>query len=185
MAGAVTTTAGASRPALGVGVLVFLVVLLVGYFALSTWDRLSTEEATLKKQLASVETDVRSATKAADAQARMRETATIYQERVQLNRQTAQMLQQVQRLPGYGDITVKRVEGMPLRDEDGFYRSGVSLQFRGNLSGVTRFLKDVEAARPTLKVERLTMTAATKENGAIEGQVVIAAFAVVLESKKA
>ena len=72
-----------------------------------------------------------------------------------------------------------RQENLPLRDDEDFYRSGVSMQYSGSLTGLHRFLQQVEEAKPQIKVERLSVTANAKDSRRVEGQIVLSAYAVV------
>jgi Tfp pilus assembly protein PilO len=142
-------------------------------------DGIAKDEATLKR----IASDLGDA---ADAKTRLKDlqqVARLNADAVSVSQQTAQMLHQVESLPGYKGLSIARIEGMPLREEDRFYRSAVSLQFSGTLGRLHQFLQDVEKQKPVLKVERISLAANGKDPSRLDGQMVISAYAVVLQKR--
>ena len=166
---------------LGVVLVLIVFLLVVGFPLLDRWDRLNKELKDTRGRITKVQTDLNDAVQARQSLARIQEQARLHPKAGTLNQQTAQMLEQLESLPGYRALSVRRLEGLPLREEEEFYRSGVTLQFEGTLEELHRFLFEVEAARPRLKVERLSLTTNAKGSSGIEGQMVITSYAVVLD----
>jgi Tfp pilus assembly protein PilO len=163
----------------GIGVLLIIIVVFAIMPLMDHWDRLNRELAEGRKQLQAIETGLEEQRAARTAREELAHKARIYSGPVLLNRQTAAMLHQVETLPGYRGLIVRRLEGLPLREETDFYRSSVSLQFSGSLRDVYQFMRAVEKAQPSLRVDRLTATTDPQNNSKIEGQMVISGFAVV------
>ena len=159
----------------------------VGFPAMGYWDRLNRREAEARQQLQAIQTRVEEAAAARASVEELRHNATLYPDRSELRRQSADMLQQVQQIPGYSELVVRRLEVLPPRREERYYQSGVSLQFGGSLAALHQFLQELEGAQPQLKVETLIVSADKEEHSRIDGQMVIHAFAVVTEkdSRKA
>jgi len=168
----------------GFGVAAILLYVLAVNPALDYWDRLNRDLTDWQKKLQAIQTGLDERVAAQKALKRLRETATVHEAPEHLNQQTAGMLQQVESLPGYGTLSVKRLEGMPLRLDTEFYRSAVTLQFSGSLRNLHQFLQQVETAKPALKVERLTLAANRDDSSRVEGQMVIAGYAVVMGKGK-
>ena len=164
-----------------VGAILFL--MLVGFPAKDKWDDVSAQVAHAEGSVQQIQDDLSAAANARMAIQKLRVTATVHPDVTSLNQQPARMLQEVQGLPAYRQISVARLEGLPLRQEDKIYRSAVSLQFNGGLAQIHQFLKEVDGAKPGLKVERLSLLQDAKEASQINGQMVIAGYAVVLKSK--
>jgi len=164
----------------GIAVGAIVALMVVGFPVMDYWDDLSKAQQDREKKYAAIQTGLDDAIASAKSMKDLRETAAIYPDRVALTQQTARMLQQVETIPGFRDIAVRRLEGMPLRDEQEYYRSGVSLQFNGSLGNLHRFLEGIESASPALKVERLTVTAQQNNTSRVEGQMVITGYAVVM-----
>jgi hypothetical protein len=167
----------------GLGVGLILVLMLVLFPVMDAWDGLSTRVVKAKAKLSDIETGVTAAAEASNKGASLRDKATVYPNRAEVNQQTARMLQRIEALPGYDKLSVRRLEGLPLRDEGSFFRTGVSMQFSGTLTDLHTFVQATESARPILKVDRLTVAQDQKDASRIEGQVVINGFAVVTEKK--
>jgi len=165
----------------GIGAGAILLFILVGSPVMDYWERLNDRVETSQKKLRDIESGVLETVEANGLMEKLRASATVYPEPTGLNTQTAQMVQRVQSLPGYGSITIRRMEPMALQERDEFYRSAVSLQFGGTLSGLHRFLAEVQSANPRLKVERLDLTANAKDSTKIDGQMVISGYAVVAQ----
>lgn len=167
----------------GIGVGVILVLVLVLFPVMDAWDGLSQRVVKAKGKLNDIETGVTAAAEASNKGAALRDTATVYPTRVAVNQQTARMLQRIEALPGYEKLSVRRLEGLPLRDEGSFFRTGVSMQFSGTLTDLHTFIQALESSKPVLKVDRLNVTQNQKNASQIEGQVVINGYAVVTEKK--
>ncbi len=165
----------------GMGVAAIIVFMVVISPLMDQWKAADAAIARTKSKLSDLQTGLEDASTANQKLKELQARARIHPDLVSLNQQTAQMLRQVETLPGYHDIQVQRLEGMPLREEDRFYRSGVSLQFAGSLGNVQRFMHSVDQASPALKVDRVTINANPKEPGRIDGQMVITGYAVVLK----
>jgi hypothetical protein len=167
---------------IGVGIVVFLLV--VGFPVLDYWDRLNRDVDDAQKKLVAIESGFGDAAEASLTMEALRKVATIHASPSGLNRQTAAMQAQIERLPGYRTLTVQRIEDLALREEDKVHRSAIQLQFSGTLPGLQQFLRDMESSQPSLKVDRLTLSTEGKDPRRIEGQLVISAFAVVLQKGK-
>lgn len=168
--------------AMGVGAILALMVVV--FPAQDQWDALVKRENEALGKLRAIESGVQDAASAVQALRTLRASATLHDSREALNDQTALMLRQVESLPGYRQITVSRLEGLPLRDEEEFFRSGVSLQFSGSLPDLHQFLKEARDAQPALKVERLSMMADQKNPSRVEGRMVISGYALVTQKGK-
>jgi hypothetical protein len=164
----------------GAAVGVILAFILVGFPVMDRWDKLNAEIADADKKLRSIEAGVQDAASASTTLRDLSGKASLYSDSGQLNQQTARMRQQVESLPGYNNLRVYRIEDMPTRGDDRVRRSAVSLQFSGRLGDIHEFLQALEATSPSLKVERFTVTADTRDTSRVEGQMVIAGYALVL-----
>lgn len=167
---------------IGVGVIVFLMVFALP--AMQYSDGLNQRLAEAQKKLRTAEENVNNAVAANLTQQTLQEKVTVHPEPASLNRQTAMMLQQVQRLPAYRTLVVQRLEGLALRSDDDLHRSAVSLQISGTLGNLHQLLAQMEAATPALKVDRLTVVTNRKDPERIEGQMVISGYAVVARKGK-
>lgn len=166
---------------IAVGVIAFLVV--VGFPMMDAWDRLGTEITEKQKKIAAIQTGVTDAASAVQARRQLEAMATIYTDPRQLSEQTPRMQVQLEQMPGYGALTVSRIEGLPPRQEESYFRSAVSLQFSGTLADLHQFLDQVDKAAPRLKIERLSITTSANETSKIEGSMVVASYAVLVRQK--
>jgi hypothetical protein len=167
----------------GFGVAAILAVVLVGFPALNYWDGLNREVAETENRLRNIQRELEDAARATRTLETLRDTARLHESRASENAQTARLREQLERLPAFRSLTVARMEDLPLRREEDYLRSGVSLQFSTKLNDLYRFLKEVEEARPALKVDRLTVSAATNDTARVEGQLVVVGFGVSLQSQ--
>ncbi len=166
----------------GIAVGVILAFILVGFPLMDYWDRLNRDVAAAEQKIRSVEAGLNDAAAAGSAMREVSERATIFTDRAALNQQTALMRQQVESVSGYTALNVVRVEDLPLREGDDYFRSAVSMQFSGTLQDVHHFLRGLETASPVLKVERLTVATDAENPARVQGQMVIAGYAVVLSA---
>lgn len=162
---------------IGVGVIVVLMVAVLP--AMEYSDKLNARVADAEKKLRTAESNVNDAFAATQTQKALQEKVTVHPDTASLNRQTATMLQQVQRLPAYRTLVVQRLEGLPLRADEDIHRSAVTLQVSGTLTNLHQLLDQLGSAQPALKVDRLTVVTNRKNPDRIEGQMVISAYAVV------
>jgi len=160
---------------------IILAFILVGFPLMDYWETLNSRLESSQKKLRNIEQGIQDAADAGGALRDVRQKATFYRDALALNQQTARMRQQVESLPGYTGLSVRRLEDMPLRADAPLYRSAVSLQFDGTLTDLHRFLKGVETASPALKVERLTVASQPRNTARVEGQMVIVGYAVVVD----
>jgi len=163
----------------GVAVAVILALMVVVLPMLDYLDKLNKDAETKTARLRSIESSVQNHLKWNALRAGLKPVASLYPSAPGLNEQMPRMLQSVERLPSYGKLSVDRLENLPLREEENFYRSGLSMQFGGTLEGLQEFLEDMEKAEPALKVDRLTVSTDTRDASRIGGSMVINAFAVV------
>ncbi len=166
---------------LAVGITGIVLFAFVGSPLMDAWDKANAKVENGQKKIAAIQKSVNDALEAKQATDQLRAHATIHETPVTLNRQSAQLLSLVGTLPGYQRLEVARLEPLPLRDEEKYYRSAVSIQFSGSLNDLQRFLTDAGNAKPALKVERLSLTADPKTPNRVSGQVVLAGYAVVVK----
>lgn len=166
---------------MAVGVIAFL--MLVGFPMMDAWDKLGTEIADKEKKINAIATGVSDEASAIQARRGLEALATIYSDPRQLPEQTPRMQLQLEGMPGYRGLTVNRIEGLPPRQEETYYRSAVSLQFTGTLGALHQFLDQVDKAAPKLKIERLSITASANETSKIEGTMVVASYAVLVRPR--
>jgi hypothetical protein len=167
---------------IGVGIVAFL--MLVGFPVMDYWDGLSKKVTTTQKELTAIQTSVEDAASASGTLKRLQEKATIHADAAGLNRQTAVMRAQIERLPGYRALEVQRVEDLPVREEENVFRSAVQLQFSGTLGDLQQVLEGMEDAKPALKVDTLSLQTQSKNPSRIDGTMVVSAYAVVQERTK-
>lgn len=167
-----------------IGVVLILLFMLVVSPAMDRLEAVNKKLAADQKKLNTIGQSLAERERAAQAVRDLTTKATLYTSREDLNNQTAGMLAQVQKLGGYRRLSVKRLEGLPLRDEEDYYRSSVSLQFSGSLGDVQQFLRELEGSAPRLKVDRMSLAAGARDQSLVEGQMVISAFAVVARKGK-
>ena len=167
----------------GIGVAGILIFMVVISPLMDQWNaetaKIEKDQATLKSVSQGLSDAVTARQKLEDLQ----QLARVNMDVASVSQQTAQMLHQVEGLPTFHNLQVGRIEGTPLRSEDRFYRSSVSLQFSGSLGNLHRFLQDVEKQKPVLRVERLSLTTNAKDPSRLEGQMVISGYAVVLTKR--
>lgn len=168
----------------GIAAGAIVLVMFVLFPAMDYWTSLNSKVDQARKKISDIKTSVTDAATSSMEQEKLRKQITIYPEPAALNRQTAKMLEQIQRLPGYKDLSITRVEGMPLRAEEKVVRSGVSVQFSGSLEQLHSLLDQIGKAEPTLKVDRLTLGTGRKNPERVEGQIVISAYAAVTGKPK-
>lgn len=162
--------------AMGVGVIVALYGVLM---AVDAVDAVRKERAAVVQRIRDYEAAVLDRATLVGTLRELRTKATIYPNPEGRHRQTAQMLQQVERLPSYRTLSVRRLQALPLREQEGFFRSVVRLQFSGTQGNLHRFLEELQDSVPKLKVERLNLATDQRDPSRLEGQMDIAAFAVV------
>lgn len=167
---------------IGLGVIGFL--MLAGFPAMDYWESLKGSIRAKEAKIREIDTDVQDAAAAVQAMRKLEEKATIYADPQALNEQTPRLQIQLEGLPAYAGLAVSRLEGMPSRREETYQRSAVSLQFSGTLRDLHQFLSELEAARPQLKVERLAITVSAKDASKVQGSMVIASYAVVIQQKR-
>lgn len=167
----------------GIGAAIVALVVLAMPL-LDYWDALDGERADLEAKVQSIANNVNDQLEAQKLMGDLRDQAMLFPSQDQVNQQTALLIRQVESLPAYRQLEVYRMEGMAVRPEEEFSRSGVSLQYAGTLQGLSAFLQTVEAQKPALKVERLTITTHQSDPTKIEGQMVLSGYAVVAEEKK-
>jgi hypothetical protein len=163
---------------------IILVVVLVVFPLMDLLEGLRKRRADAEAKVLAVQTAVQDTLDANFALKNLQARAMIHPSAAGLPQQTARLLRQLETLPGYRGIEVRRLEGLPLRQEEDFYRSSVSLQFAGTLQNLHQFLQETEGAQPALKVERLTLNTGQKNSARVEGQMVITGYAVVFGKGK-
>lgn len=163
----------------GIAAAAIVILMVVIFPAMDYWDRLNEKVTTANKKIAQITSDVTGAADADSKMKKLRAQVTLYPDQASLNRQTARMLEQIQRLPAYRELAITRVEGQPLRPDEMLVRSAVSIQFTGTLDHLHALCSQMEKAQPALKVERLTLATGRKALDKIEGQLVVSAFAAV------
>jgi hypothetical protein len=163
----------------GIGVIAVLVFMLVASPLKDYWDGLNNEIAREQRKLTAIQTGLEDAASGKVTLEKLRKTARIHKNRAELNAQTARVRQQIEALPSYAELTVVRLEDMPVRAEDDYYRSSISLQFSGKLGSVHHFLQQAAAAKPALKVDRMTLAGAQSDVTRVEGQMVISGYGVL------
>jgi hypothetical protein len=168
----------------GIGVGAILLLMVAGFPLMDYWDHLNRDIATDQGKLQAIQTSLGDAAESRKAMRDLQEKTRIHPSVLALNQQTSLMLQQVEALPAYHTLNVQRMEGLPLRDDDKLYRSSVQLQFTGTLRDLHAFLDQAEKSRPTLKVDRLTVTAGHQDRARVEGQMVLTGYAGVMGKGK-
>lgn len=166
-----------------IGGVVVLLLVFVGFPAMEYWDGLQRKLDTARAKLASAQRDLDDAADVRQTSTKLARKATIHPTSRTLNQQTARMLQQIGSFAAYSRLSVRRLEGLQMRDEEDYYRSGLSFQFAASLDDLHSFLSDVESAEPTLKVERLSLTTDPKDPSRVQGQMVVTGYAVVLKKE--
>lgn len=167
----------------GIGAGLILVVMFVIFPALDYWDGLVKKVDDANKKIRNITADVTEAAQEEIALKKLRARVTLYPDQASLNKQTAKMLEQIQRLPAYRTLSISRVEGQPLRPDEKLIRSAVSIQFSGSLDRLHSLCRQMEKAEPALKVERLTLATGRQNPDRVEGQLVVSAFAAVTRGK--
>ncbi|MFN3650690.1 MAG: type 4a pilus biogenesis protein PilO [Armatimonadota bacterium] len=165
----------------GIAVVVLILVTFVGGPIADYWKGIQDERTRVQGELIAIQDALNDQVSLTQTKAGLEKLATIHETEATLNSQTARLLQQVEQLAGYERMRVQRLEGLPGRADEEYYRSGVSLQFRGQLTDVHQFLDSVGKAAPGIKVERLTVTAAQDDPSRVEGQMVLYGYAVVMQ----
>jgi Tfp pilus assembly protein PilO len=167
----------------GMAAAAIAVLMVLVFPAMDYWTALTKNVDDATHKLQTIKSDVTDAAAAANEQAKLRRDVTLYPDVPSLNRQTAKMLEQIQRLSSYKDLSITRVEGMPLRADEKLVRSSVTIQFSGSLEHLHSLLEQMGKAEPALKVERFTLATGRKVPERIEGQMVISAYAAVTKGK--
>ncbi len=168
---------------LGISGGAILLFVLVAAPTLDRWDALNKELDDTQKKTREIQTRMQDALEARTLVRALRRNARLHPTAASLQGQTGAMLRQLEALAGYRALTVRRLEGLPLREDDDYYRSGVTLQFESQLPDLVEFLAAVEAAEPKLKVERLSLSTNQKRPNQVEGQMVISSYAVMLKQE--
>ena len=163
----------------GIGVVAILVLMVVGSPLKDYWDGLDAEIAREKGKLTAIQTGLEDAVTGARTLEKLRKTARIHKNRAEVNAQTARVRQQIESLPSYRELAVLRMEDLPVRVEDDYYRSSISLQFSGKLGSVHHFLQQATAAQPALRVDRMNLAGSQADATRVEGQMVISGFGVL------
>ncbi len=166
----------------GIASVVILAITFLGLPLQDQWSAVTREIDDANDRIRKIQTNVSDASEATTLTQKLRESATLHLTSATLKQQTAQLLQQISKLPSVNKIAVQRFEPMPLRDDEKFFRSAVSFQFSGTLDDLYLFLRDVQAGTPALKVERLSLTSDPREPVRVAGNMVLSGYAVVLKS---
>jgi Tfp pilus assembly protein PilO len=153
---------------------------LIASPVMDQWDKKQSELNKHKRTLTDADQNVNDVLAARKATLELRKRAHVVATDDLLNAQTSRMLRQVQSLGSYRRLVVHRLEGMPLRQEEKYHRSGVSLQFGGTLRDLHALMREMRNASPSLRVERFSLASDGKDPRKIEGQMVVSAYAVVL-----
>ncbi len=166
----------------GVGLIVAVVV--VGFPLNDYWEKLVKEEKQTVGRLQTIQNQLSDQLIVRKHLKELNVKATLFSDRIALNQQTALMVRQLQQLRAFSSIDVRRMEGLPLRDEEDFFRSAVSIQFTGSLNKLHQFLQEIEDSEPALKVDRLTISVDAKDESLVDGQMVISGYALVTRKGK-
>ena len=168
----------------GIGVGAILVIMVVLFPLMDVWNRgkKRLDDANLK--ISNINRDVSDAAEVQLTVEKLKREAWVLPGEADLKQQTARLLAQVEGLPAYQTLNVTRLEGLPLRNEDLYYRGAVSLQFTGALPSVHAFVSELEGAEPSLRIERLSINQAENNRELVQGQMVIYGCAVLLEKPK-
>lgn len=168
----------------GIGVGVILLLILVGFPLFDRWEALNRGVTETSKRIGDISRSVEDAAQAKLLIEKLQHAATVYPTADALNEQTPRLQLQIEALPAYSGLQVSRIEGLSPRDEDGYLRSAVTLQFSGRLGDLQKFLVEVEEASPRLKVERLNLAVDPKDDSRVDGQMVIVGFGVMVSGGK-
>jgi hypothetical protein len=166
---------------LRLGVAAALIILVTMFVAMPLLEQLERINKSIRDEdsrIRRVESELRDHAAWTRLRKELEEHATLHNTETSLNEQTARMLAQVERLPSYQKLSVHRLEAIPVRNEETYYRSGVTMQFSGTLTALHAFLAEAEQAKPRLKVDRITVTTSAKDPSRLEGNLVLHAFAV-------
>ena len=158
-------------------------VLIVAYVLaidplLTRWTNVSQKLARVTQQIEDAKAGAASAESETELRQLLTETARLASAEAPLAEHTALLMQQVQQLPGYQDLEISRVEGLPVRPAEDYLRTAVSLQFGGSLNDLQKFLRALDRARPRLLVDRFSLSTHSKDSELVEGHLVIFAFSV-------
>ncbi|MBI3912144.1 MAG: type II secretion system protein M [Armatimonadetes bacterium] len=152
---------------------------------LSRWERTGREIQRARREVERLERGATAEQQARQALRELEVLAWVHQDEGSLQRQTALLIQQLAGLPAYQRLTIRQVQGQPPQREPSIARAQVSLQFRGHPVQVQRLLEEMEAARPRLLVEGLTLRPSRENAEVVEGEMQISVCAVVLKGEPA
>ena len=168
----------------GIGVGAVLVMMLVVFPLMDLWNRGAERLNKANTAISNMSRDVTDAAEVQLTLEKLKTEAWVLPAEPDLKQQTARLLAQVEGLPAYQTLNVTRLEGLPLRNEDLYYRGAVSLQFIGPMTSVHSFVSELEQAAPALRIERLSLNQAENNRELVQGQMVIYGCAVLLEKPK-
>jgi hypothetical protein len=168
----------------GIGVGAILVIMIVVFPLMDVWNKgkKRLDDANLK--ISNINQNVNDAAEVQLTLEKLKKEAWVLPGEPDLKQQTARLLAQVEGLPAYQTLNITRLEGLPLRNEDLYYRGAVSLQFTGPLPSVHAFVSELEKVEPALRIERLSLNQAENNRELVQGQMVIYGCAVLLEKPK-
>jgi hypothetical protein len=165
----------------GIGVGAVLVIMVIVFPLMDLWNRGAERLKKANDAIATISQDVSDAAEVQLTLEKLKNEAWVLPGEADLKQQTARLLAQVEGLPAYQTLNVTRLEGLPLRNEDLYYRGAVSLQFTGPVPSVHAFVSELERAAPALRVERLSLNQAENNREMVQGQMVIYGCAILLE----
>jgi hypothetical protein len=168
----------------GIGVGAIVVVMVIVFPLMDLWNKGAERLNRANSAIANISRDVSDAAEVQLTLEKLKREAWVLPVEADLKQQTARLLAQVEGLPAYQMLNVSRLEGLPLRNEDLYYRGAVSLQFTGPLPSVHAFVSELEKAEPSLRIERLSINQAENNRELVQGQMVIYGCAVLLEKPK-
>ena len=168
----------------GIGVGAILVIMVVVFPLMDLWNKGAERLNKANQSISNISKDVSDAAEVQLTLDKLKKEAWVLPGEPDLKQQTARLLAQVEGLPAYQTLNVTRLEGLPLRNEDLYYRGAVSLQFTGPLPSVHAFVSELEKAEPMLRIERLSLNQAENNRELVQGQMVIYGCAVLLEKPK-
>ncbi|MFQ6131555.1 MAG: type II secretion system protein GspM [Armatimonadota bacterium] len=90
-------------------------------------------------------------------------------------------ISQIENFATYGQLSVTRLEPLPIEDHDHYAKVGLSLSFDCDLATLSQFLYDLERAQPVLAVESMQASTSRLGAGLLEVHMRVSSLAMVEE----
>lgn len=170
-----TVTLGAIGAALILGWLVVFNPLL------TRWEKANQAIEEAQQQIQQQHDNQTNRQRAAAALDELERLAWVHEEDGTLREQTALLIETLESTPAYRRLNVDRLQAHAPHRDPPLTRARVNFRFRGHQTELQQLLQELDAARPQLVVESLTLRTSRENVDFVEGDMQVSVVAVVLK----